>query len=279
MSKIAQLFDDPHPVALVTGSGALRVGNAIARHLASLGCRIVLHAHTSIDAAEATAAELRAGGTETLVVQGSLQPYKPSDPADASDGADGAGRIVKAAIETFGRLDVLVNSAAIWSPKPLEEITADDVRQYFEINTLGSFLAAQAAGLQMVRQVRGGVIINIGDWALARPYLDHAAYFPSKGAIEAMTRSLAVEFAERNRLVRVNCIHPGPVLLADDLSAEKRAAVTASTLLKRVGTPHHIAHAVQFLIENDFVTGACIPVDGGRTIYADDGLQTHHRIG
>ncbi|QEG39816.1 SDR family NAD(P)-dependent oxidoreductase [Roseimaritima ulvae] len=279
MPTIPQLFAHPHPVALVTGSGAARVGNGIARHLAALGCRIVLHANSSIDEAEQTAIELREAGTETLIVQGDLNASEGSAATAGEPAVGVAERIVAETVTAFGRLDVLVNSAAIWSPKRLEDVTADDLRRYFEINTLGSFMAAKAAGLQMVEQPTGGVIINIGDWALVRPYLDHAAYFPSKGAIETMTRSLAVEFAERNRAVRVNCIHPGPVLLADDLSAEKRAAVTASTLVKRVGTPQHVAHAVQFLIENDFVTGAAIPVDGGRTIYADDGLQTHHRIG
>jgi len=267
MTNWTELFGVSQPVALITGSGSPRVGNVVARHLATFGCRIVLHANTSITEAETTAEELRAAGTEVMVVQGAV------------DQPEEVEQFVANTIEAFGRLDILINSAAIWSPKKLEEVTAADVRRYLEVNTLGSFVAARAAGLQMVKQERGGVIINIGDWALARPYLDHAAYFPSKGAIEAMTRSLAVELAERNRGVRVNCIHPGPVLLADDLAPEKREAVAASTLLKRVGTPEHVAHAVQFLIENDFVTGAAIPVDGGRTIYADDGLQTRHCIG
>lgn len=267
MSRIAKLFADPHPVALVTGSGAPRVGNVIARHLASLGCRIVIHANTSMEAAERTATELRAEGVETIVVQASIEKSEQVE------------RMIEEVVETFGRLDILVNSAAIWEPKPLEDVTPDDVRRYFEVNTLGTFVAARSAGLQMVTQPKGGVIINIGDWGLVRPYLDHAAYFPSKGAIEGMTRSLAVELAERNRAVRVNCIHPGPVLLGDDLPTATQAAVMGSTLLKRVGTPEHVAHAVQFLVENDFVTGAAIPVDGGRTIYADDGLQTKHKIG
>ncbi|WP_153557275.1 SDR family NAD(P)-dependent oxidoreductase [Roseimaritima sediminicola] len=278
MPNLADLFQCADPVALVTGSGAPRVGNCIARHLAGLGCRIVLHANHSTEHAQATAAQLRQRGTETLIVKGALDASDASPtPADSSQ--DVASDLIGQVIDAFGRVDVLVNSAAIWNPKRLEEVTAEDVRRNFEINTLGSFLMAKAAGLQMVKQPRGGAIINIGDWALVRPYLDHAAYFPSKGAIEVMTRSLAVELAERNRAVRVNCIHPGPVLLSEDLEDEKRRAVQDSTLLKRVGTPEHVAHAVQFLVENDFVTGAAVAVDGGRAIYADDGLQTHHRTG
>lgn len=257
----------PEKVAFVTGSGAPRVGNAIIKHLAALGYRIALHAHTSIQNAEQTAAELRRSGSEVIILQGAI-----------NDAARVEG-MIQEVVDSMGRIDVLVNSAAIWSPTRLEEVTADEVRHYFEVNTLGTFVAARAAGLQMTRQSSGGVIINIGDWALARPYLDHAAYFPSKGAVEAITRSLAVELAERNRCVRVNCIHPGPVLLSDDLSEQRRRAVQESTLLKRVGTPQHIAHAVQFLIENDFVTGVALPVDGGRTIYANDPLQTGLRTG
>jgi pteridine reductase len=163
-------------------------------------------------------------------------------------------------------LDVLVTAAAIWEQKPLERVTGDDVRRQFEINALGTFLCCRRAGLAMVRQPEGGAIVTLGDWAVARPYPGYAAYFPSKGAVVAMTRSLAVELALRNPAVRVNCVLPGPVMLPEDLSPEERAEAIAGTLVGREGRPEHIAHAVLFLIENDFVTGVCLPVDGGRTI-------------
>jgi NAD(P)-dependent dehydrogenase (short-subunit alcohol dehydrogenase family) len=88
-----------------------------------------------------------------------------------------------------------------------------------------------------------------------------------------MTRSLAVELASRNRRIRVNCVQPGPVLLADHVSDDLRTRVADSTLLGKIGSPDNIAHAVQFLCENDFVTGVCLAVDGGRSIFAPDGLQ------
>lgn len=245
----------------MTGSGAPRVGRVIAMHLASLGCRIAVHAHTSTAAAEQAANQLRQAGREAAVVTGDL--------ADAA----AAEAIVHQVVQSFGRIDILINAAAIWSPLPLEQVTAQELRRYFDINTVGSFLAAKAAGLRMVQQPSGGAIINIGDWATARPYLDHAAYFPSKGAVAAMTRSLAVELGRRNHRVRVNCIEPGPVLLGDDVDQEKRQRIESSMLLRRIGRPEHIAHAAQFLCENDFITGATLSVDGGRTIYADDGLQ------
>ena len=100
------------------------------------------------------------------------------------------------AMKNFGRLDVLVTAAAIWQQRPLEDVTAEDVRRHFEINTLGTFLCCQRAGSIMVEQLEGGAIVTIGDWATARPYTNYAAYFASKGAIPTMTRMLAVELAE-----------------------------------------------------------------------------------
>ncbi|MEZ6087477.1 MAG: SDR family oxidoreductase [Pirellulaceae bacterium] len=94
-----------------------------------------------------------------------------------------------------------------------------------------------------------------------------------------MTASLALELGQRNRNIRVNAILPGPVMLGEDVSDEVRKANEESTLLQRVGTAEHVAHAVWFLVENDFVTGVCLPVDGGRTIFAGDPMQVEHRCG
>ena len=262
MSKLQEIFDCPEPVALVTGSGSRRVGRAIALHLASLGCRIALHANTSVDQAEDVARCISdKHSKQAVVTQGSL----------CDEGTP--QRLVDETLAKFQRIDILVNSAAIWQPKRLEKITSGEIREYFEINSIASFLCAKAAGLSMVAQPMGGSIINIGHWATVRPYLDHAAYFPSKGAIETMTRSLAVEFGHRNPRVRVNCIQPGPVLLGEEATEAFAEKMATSTLAGKVGTPEHVAHATQFLCENDFVTGTCIPVDGGRSIFAPDGIQ------
>jgi pteridine reductase len=243
------------PVALVTGSGAPRIGNVVVRTLAARGYRVVIHANSSLTAAQATAAELTARGTEALAVAADLRDERAIDD------------MVRRAQEKFGRIDALVNCAAIWQPKPLEEVMADDVRQNFEINTLATFLCCQKVGLLMVRQPGGGAIVNFGDWAIARPYLNYAAYFPSKGAIPTLTRTFAAELASRNPRVRVNAIMPGPVMLPDDLSADDRASAIAGTLLRREGRPENVADAVVFLLENDYITGVCLPVDGGRTIH------------
>ena len=120
----------------------------------------------------------------------------------------------------------------------------------------------------MVGQAEGGVIITFGDWAIDRPYVDHAAYFTSKGAIPTLTKMLAVELGQRNPRVRVNCIHPGPVMFPEAMSHEERQATIRATLVQRADCPESVVSAVRFLIENDFVTGVCLPVDGGRTVYA-----------
>ncbi len=244
----------PNKVALITGGGKRRVGNVVAMALAERGYSIALHYHRSAEEASQTVQQLQSQGTTARAFQ--------TDVADETQ----VERLFTQVTDDFGRLDVLVTAAAVWEPKPLEETTADDVRRQFEINTLGTFLCCQQAGAIMVRQQEGGSIITMGDWATVRPYPDYAAYFVGKGAIPTLTRTMAVELARRNPAVRVNCILPGPVMLPEYLPEAARRASIAATLLKRIGRPENVAHAVVFLVENDFVTGVCLPVDGGRTI-------------
>jgi pteridine reductase len=248
-------------VALVTGSGKRRVGWHIAQALARRGYSLAVHFHTSAEEAAETVAEFRNGGTDAEAFG-----------ADLADEI-AVTQLVRSVLDRFGRIDVLVNAAAIWRPQPLESVTAAEVRRNFEVNTLGTFVCSQQVGLAMVQQETGGSIITIGDWATVRPYKNYAAYFPSKGAIPALTRTLAVELATRNPNVRVNCILPGPVMLPPELpEAERKAAINA-TLVKREGSPQHVALAVLHFIDNDFLTGACLPVDGGRTIFAPDSAE------
>jgi pteridine reductase len=245
-------------VALVTGSGKRRVGWHVADALAGRGYALAIHYRSSATEAQETIAALESRRVKAIGLQ-----------ADLAD-EQAVRTMIQKTLDRFGRLDVLVNCAAVWKSKRLEDVTAADVRMHFETNTLGTFLCAQHAGLAMVKQPEGGVIINIGDWAEARPYLNYAAYFPSKGAVTTMTRCLAVELANRNPRVRVNCIMPGPVMLPPDLPEEERRQAIDATLVKREGSPTNIAQAVLSFIDNDFVTGVCMPVDGGRTIFAPE---------
>lgn len=243
-------------VALVTGSGKRRVGWHVADALAKRGYRIVVHYHHSAADAAETVSEFRGRGVEAIAIG-----------ADLTDESS-ARALVEQSVAHFGRLDVLVNCAAIWVRTPLEQVTGADVRRLFETNTLGTFVSSQQAGLVMVRQPEGGCIVTVGDWADARPYVDYAAYFISKAAIPGMTRCLAVELGTRNPNVRVNCVLPGPVMLPPDLPAAEKNQSIAGTLVRREGRPENVGQAVLSFIDNDFVTGACLTVDGGRTIYA-----------
>ena len=238
------------PVALVTG-GAIRVGAAIVRDLAARGYEVAIHANTSLNLAQELATELNNNGHEVIAFGADLR------------NEDATRAMIDRVRRHFGRLDALVNSAATWSPTPLDEVVADDVRRFFEVNTLSTFVCCQHAGLIMAQQDEGGAIVNIGDWAVERPYRDYSAYFVSKGAIPTLTRMFAVELAPK---VRVNAVLPGPVLLPESLSPQERQRAIQGTLLQRPGRPENIAQAVAALLENDFITGVCLPVDGGRTL-------------
>jgi pteridine reductase len=243
-------------VALVTGSGKRRIGSVVVDALFRRGYALVIHYRSSVVEAEAAAKSYVEQGGEAVAVGGDLRLEED------------VRRMIDTTLGDFGRIDVLVNCAAVWERRPLEDVTADDVRQHFETNTLGTFLASRHAGLAMVRQQEGGCIVTVGDWACVRPYLDYSAYFSSKGAIPTLTRTLAIELGTRNPNVRVNCVLPGPVMLPADMPEEERREAINATLVKREGSPQNVAHAVLFFLDNDFVTGVCLPVDGGRSVYA-----------
>jgi len=221
-------------VALVTG-GERGVGAAVVRALASRGYAVAIHAHGALQEARDLADQLAAAGVPSLAVTANLRDEGP------------VRAMVQRVADHFGRIDALVTCAAIRHTGPLEDMTADDLRTHFDINCVGAFVAAQEAGAFMVRQPDGGGIVMMADGAVGRPSTGSAAFFPSQGAIPAMARSLAVEFAARNPRVRINCV------LADSVG-------------NREDAPEHVAHAVLFFLENGLVTGVCLPMEGGGTI-------------
>ncbi len=212
-------------VALVTGAGKRRVGWFVADALARRHYTVAVHYHTSAADAATAVEHFRGHGAEAVALQADLG----DEPA--------ACALVQNVLDRFGRIDVLVNCASVWKAQRLEDVTAADVRRNFDANVMATFLCSQQAGLAMVRQPEGGCIVNFGDWAEARPYLDYAAYFATKGAIPVLTRCLSVELGTRNPRVRVNCILPGPVLFADDLPEAERRHAVASTLVQHAGRP------------------------------------------
>jgi len=251
----------PTRVALITGSARRRIGWHVADALGRRGYAIVIHYNKSAADAQQAAVEFGSRGIQAIALAADLA------------NEEHVKNLVAQTRQRFGRIDVLVNCAAAWKSKRLEDVTAADVRGYLDANTLGTFLCCQHAGLAMVKQPEGGSIITFGDWAIERPYMNYAAYFPSKGAIPALTRCFAVELGTRNPKVRVNCVMPGPVLLPPDLSPAEREVSINATLVKREGRPENVVQAVLHFMDNDFVTGACLPVDGGRTIYSTDSAR------
>ncbi len=170
--------------------------------------------------------------------------------------------------EVHGGCNVLVQSAARWDPQPLEETSERDFARAMSVNAIGPALGCKIFGLAMTQQEAGGAIVNIGDWAVRRPYRDFSAYMASKGAIRTITESMAVELALRNPRMRVSCILPGPVMIDKRVSRERRERIRRECLLQRDGCADDVAQAAMFLATSPFVTGVSLPVDGGRSIYA-----------
>jgi len=240
---------DPHGrVALVTGAGR-RVGRAIAIALGARGMRVAVHFNGSADGARETAALIKNGGSEAHVLPGDLRD--PSVPAS----------LVRATIDRFGALDVLVNSAAVMERTPFGDVTAEQWDAMFALNLRAPFLLSQAAAPELAR--REGSIVNIADLAAFESWPAYVPHGITKAGVVQMTRSLAQVLAPR---VRVNAVAPGAVLLPDDWDQASRDRIIETTPLRRLGSPDDVARAVVYLIEADYVTGDTLLVDGGRHV-------------
>ena len=236
-------------VALVTG-GAKRVGRAIALELAASGAHIFVHYHSSDDAqVNETLAAIRAQG-----VQAQAQP------ADLGAAA-GVEQLFAVLRQHFDRLDILVNSAALFQQRRLLQVSLADWEQTMAVNLRAPFLCTQAAArLMRAQQPPGGVIINLLDRGVDGPWQSYAHHGVSKAALWALTQVSALELAPE---IRVNAVQPGPVLPAADMSAERWQAVTAATPLGHDGSPADVAQAVSFLAGADYISGEVIRVNGG----------------
>lgn len=237
------------PVALVTGA-AKRVGRAIALELARSGHDVVVHHRSSPGAAEGVAVEIRALGRRAAVVAADLT--RPGEIRALFMAADNA----------FGRLDVLVNSAAVFRRTPVETLSEEDFDFHVTTNLKAPYLCSIEAAPRLRASGRGR-IVNITDVAAERPYRNHLPYCISKAGLAMLTRTLAKALAPA---VTVNAVAPGTVLFRDDESDAQRRQVVARIPLGRIGTPEDVARAVRFLVESDHVTGTTIAVDGGRAL-------------
>ena len=236
-------------VAIVTGSSS-GIGEAVARRLSELGCRVVVNSSSSEAAGSAVAESLP---SEALYVR-----------ADISDQAQGQGLIVRT-IEEFGRLDVLVNNAGWTRIVPhadLDALTDDILRKTFEVNVFGTWWLTRAAMPYLRRSPDPNVVMTTSVAGL-RPVGSSIAYAMSKAALNHLTALLAKSCGP----VRVNAVAPG--LIDTPLSAdltEQHAAVAATAPLRRSGRPEDCAEAVIGLLRNTYVTGHVVVVDGGSSL-------------
>jgi len=241
--------------ALVTG-GARRIGRGIALALAAAGADVAITFLTSRSEAAETVRAVEALGRRALAIECDVR-------SEASVRA-----AVAAAIGRFGRLDLLVNNAAVYASAPLDALTLDQWDRVFETNARGPFLAAREA-LPHLRAARGR-IVNIGSLGGLRAWAGHADYCASKAALHSLTQSMAKAFAPG---VTVNCVAPGwiemermetgPIELGSD-SEGAAARFAAKTPLQRNGTADDVAEAVLFFAAGSaFVTGQILLVDGG----------------
>jgi len=253
-------FDLKGKVVAVTG-GAMGIGLGTCRRLAEAGAAVLL---ADLDGGAAEAAARQVGESVSAL--------------QLDVAADGAGeRLVEAAVQRFGGLDVLVNNAGIFPSAPALQMSGEFFDRVYRVNVRGLAFCAQAAGRRMVAQGRGGAIVNVGSIDSLRPsQVGLAAYDASKGAVLMFTRNLALELAPHG--VRVNAVLPGAVRTEGTTRPIAGMGTTAKEMedflenfartrvpLRRVGTPDDIATAVVFLASDAarYVTGAHLVVDGG----------------
>ena len=239
-------------VVLITG-GAKRVGAATCRRLHASGANLMLHYRESAGEARLLQAELNNQRKDSVAL---IQ-------ADLLD----LGKLqatIDQTLQTFGKLDALVNNASSFFQTPVGEITAAQWEDLIGTNLRAPMFLAQAAAPALKKSQ--GAIVNITDIHAERPLKNYVVYSVAKAGLVGLTRSLARELAPE---VRVNAVAPGPILWPDDEAFDElsRQRIISHTPLKREGTPEDIAKAVHYLLADaTYVTGETINVDGGRHV-------------
>jgi pteridine reductase len=239
----------PGKVALVTGAGR-RLGRALAQSLAGQGMTIALHYNASEDGARSLEREIQAAGGRAACFQADLTS------------PEAARALPDRVASEWGRLDVLVNSAAVMHRLKFEETTPTQWDSILNLNLRSLFFCAQGAA-PALRAARGK-IVNLADLAGLEPWPGFAAHSISKAGVVMLTKVLARSLAPD---VTVNAIAPGAVLVPEEYSAQERERLARSTPLRRLGSPSDVAAALLYLLEGgDFVTGDILVVDGGRLV-------------
>lgn len=236
-------------VALVTG-GARRMGRAFAEALAGRGMRLAIHHGASRDEAVALVGQLQAAGHDAQAFGADLR--------DATEAIELPARVVA----HFGRLDVLVNSAAVMERISVADTTVQQWDDILALNLRAPFFLAQQAAPHLAPV--GGKIVNIADLGGLEPWRNYPAHSVSKAGVVMLTKVLAAALAPE---ITVNAIAPGTVLVPEEYDDARRAFLSETTPLQRLGTPNDAVQALLYLLEHgDFVTGETLVVDGGRLL-------------
>ncbi|WP_093275339.1 SDR family NAD(P)-dependent oxidoreductase [Psychrobacillus sp. OK032] len=238
-------------VAVVTG-GASGIGLATVKAFLDKGAKVVI-ADYNEEAGKAVEQQLKEKHENVLFVQTNVADEQSVENA------------VKTAVDTFGQLDVIFNNAGIGIQKPTHELTDEEYKRVIAVNQDGVFYGIKYALREMLK-TGGGAIINTSSILGTVGEPTSIPYAASKGAVNLITKSVALEYADRN--IRVNAVAPGFIesgLVNKEALGDFYDGLVAKHPIGRLGNPEEIAHAVVFLAENDFVTGTTIHVDGGYT--------------
>lgn len=243
----------PDRVAIVTGA-ARRIGASIARALHGRGLNLVIHCRRSVGQARSLADEMNAIRRHSATV---IEADLSARVAPAA--------ITNCAMDTFGRVDVLVNNASAFYSTPIAESTQEDWERIMDSNLRAPYFLSKAASPILARHQ--GAIVNLVDIHGLVPLKHHAIYCQAKAGLIMQTRALARDLAPE---VRVNAVAPGTILWPEGAaapSADGQAKILARVPLGRQGTPADIAGAVTFLaLDAPYVTGQILAVDGGRML-------------
>ncbi len=236
-------------VALVTGA-ARRIGAAIALELARAGADVAIHVRTSAREGVRLAKRVQALGRRAVVIEADL-----ADP--------GACRtLVPTTVAALGRLDVLVNNAAVF--EATDPLAGDDAAWdlHLAVNARSIYLLTSEAGRYWAKRKASGVVVNLACASALAPFAGFLPYSASKAAVVSLTKGFAKALAPR---VRVNAIAPGPILEATGSTAARNRAALQATVLGRFGAATDVAKALRYLVvDAPYVTGIVLPVDGGR---------------
>jgi 3-oxoacyl-[acyl-carrier protein] reductase len=240
-------------VAVVTGASK-GIGAEIAKQLAAEGAAVVVNYASSKSDADKVVDKIAKAGGKAVAVQANVATKAEVE------------RLFSTAKKAFGKVDVLINNAGVYDWSPIEEITEGQFHKHFDVNVLGLLLVTQEAVKQF--DSSGGSIINISSTVTSLTPPNSSVYTGTKGAVDAITRTLAKELGPRN--IRVNAINPGMVETEGVIAAgfnegELRKGIEAQTPLGRIGQPEDIAPAAVFFASDDskWVTGETLRVAGG----------------